>query len=220
MGVRGVPPHLAVGRLHLEARRPGGDDDRGDLRLAGAAGRVGAGGDGDERRDVRARVGDERLLAVDHPLVGGLVEHGAGAGAAGIAAGFRLGEPEAAEGPAGEQVRQPALLLLLRAEREDRVGAEPDARLQSDRRRLVDAGELLDGDAQGGEVRPRAAVLLREGQAEEAQLAHGQDRVGGERVVSVPRLGVGCDLGFGEVPHHLAELLLLVGEVEVHRRRA
>ena len=52
---------------------------------------------------------------------------------------------------------------------------------------------------------------------EQAELAHGEHDVGGERVVAVPGLGVGRDLRIGEVPHHLAELLLLVGERETHR---
>ena len=58
------------------------------------------------------------------------------------------------------------------------------------------------------------------GQAEQPELAHGQHGVDRERVVAVPRLGVRRDLGFGEVAHHLAERLLLVGELEVHRRRS
>ena len=58
--------------------------------------------------DVGAGVGDERLLAVDHPLARAVVEHGRGAGAAGVAAGLGLGEAEAAEGPPGAQVGQPA----------------------------------------------------------------------------------------------------------------
>ena len=89
VGVRGVPAHLPVGRLHLEARGAGRDDDGADLGLAGCRGSVRA-VIGDDRRDVGAGVGDERLLAVDDPLVGGLVEHGAGAGAAGVAAGLGL----------------------------------------------------------------------------------------------------------------------------------
>ena len=62
VGVGRVPAHLPVGRLHLEARRARRHDDRADLA------RAGAGGDRDERGDLGARVGDERLLAVDHPL--------------------------------------------------------------------------------------------------------------------------------------------------------
>ena len=182
----------------------------------------GAGGDRDQRGDRRARVGDERLLAVDHPLaaavttVGPLVEHRGGAGAAGVAAGVGLGQAEAPERAAGAEVGQPLLALRLGAEPEDRRCAQPDGRLQRDGHRLVDPGELLDGDAQGGQVGAAAPVLLGEGDAEQAQVAHLAHGVDGERVVAVPRLGVRCDLALGEVANDLAERLLLRGELHVH----
>ena len=210
VGVRGVPAHLAVRRLDLEAGRAGGDDDRRDLA------RPGERGDGDERRDRRARVGDERLLAVDHPLPRRLVEPGPGAGAAGVAAGVRLGQPEAAERPAGAQVGQPALLLLGRAELVDRVGAEPDAGLQRDRQRLVGAGDLLDGHAQPGQV-TAAAVRLGERDAEQPELAHRLHGLDGERVVAVPRLGVRFDLGLDELAHDGPQRLVLLGQLRVQR---
>ena len=68
-----------------------------------------------------------------------------------------------------QQVGQPALALLLGAELEDRVGAEADPGLEGDGHRLVDPAELLDGDAQRGEVGAAAAVLLGERQAEQAR---------------------------------------------------
>ena len=123
-----------------------------------------------------------------------LVEHRPRAGAARVAAGLGLGQAEAAEGPSRAQVGQPLLALLLGAEDVDRVGAEADARLERDRHRLVDPAELLDGHAERGEVAAAAAVLLGEGQAEQAQLAHGQDGVDREGVVAVPGLGVRRDL--------------------------
>ena len=51
-----------------------------------------------------------------------------GAGAAGVAARLGLGEPEPAQRPAGDEVGQPPLALLLGAELVDRVGAQADAR--------------------------------------------------------------------------------------------
>ena len=162
VGVRGVPAHLAVRRLDLEARacRPG-------RRWCGSRACRPPGA------SVRAVTVTIEVMSVPelvmnafsplmHPLAGGLVEHGLGAGAAGVAAGVGLGQAEAAERPAGAQVGQPALALLLGAEVEDRVGAEADAGLERDRHRLVDPGELLDGHAQGGEVGAAAAVLLGE----------------------------------------------------------
>ena len=58
-----------------------------------------------------------------------------------------LGQAERRERPAGDEVGQPALLLLLGAEGEDRVDAEADAGLEGDADRLVDPAELLDRDA-------------------------------------------------------------------------
>jgi hypothetical protein len=62
--------------------------------------------------------------------------------------------------------------LLLRPEQVDRHRAEADAGLERDRHRGVDAGQFLDRDADVGEVRAGAAVLLGERQAEEPELAH------------------------------------------------
>ena len=66
----------------------------------------------------------------------------------------------------------------------------PTPASQRDAHRLVDAAELLDRDAQPGEApssgRPGAAVLLRGGQAEEAELAHLLHDVGREVVIAVP----------------------------------
>ena len=60
--------------------------------------------------------------------------------------------PNAGQRPAGDEVGQPALLLLLGAEGQDRVDAQADAGLERDADRLVDAAELLDRHAQRGEV--------------------------------------------------------------------
>ena len=134
--------------------------------------RAGAGGDGDERRDVGAGVGDERLLAVDHPLARRSSSTARVRVPPASLPGLGLGEAEAAERPPGAQVGQPPLALLLGAEVEDRVGAEADAGLEGDGQRLVDPGDLLDGHAQRGEVAAAAAVLLGEREAEQAELAH------------------------------------------------
>ena len=108
---------------------------------------AGAGGDRDQRGDGGARVGDEHLLAVDHPLVA--VQLGPGAGGPGVGAGVRLGEPEGAQRPARHQVGEPLRLLLLGAEVEDGVGAQRHPGFQGDGQRRVDPGDLLDGDGTG-----------------------------------------------------------------------
>ena len=138
------------------------------------------------------------------------------AGAAGVAPGVRLGEPEPAERPPGAQVGEPLLLLRRRAELVDRVGAEADPGLQRDGQRLVGAGDLLDRHAQPGEV-TAAAVGLGERDAEQAELAHRQHGVDRERVVAVPRLGVRLDLGLHEVAHDGAQRFVLLGQLRMQR---
>ncbi len=144
------------------------------------------------------------------------VEHRAGAGGAGVRARLRLGQPEAGQRAAGDEVGQPLLLLLVGAVGQDRVDAEADTGLQRDADRLVDPAELLDRDAQRGEVRPRAAVLLRRGQPEQAEFAHGVHDVDREMVLAVPLRHVRRDLALGEVAHDLAERLVVLGQLERH----
>ena len=87
---------------------------------------------------------------------------GLGAGGAGVGAGARLGEAEAGERVARDEAGQPGVLLLVGAVGQERVDAQADAGLQGDAHRLVDAAELLDRDAEAGEVAvlAGAAVLL------------------------------------------------------------
>ena len=92
----------------------------------------------------------------------------------------------------------------------------PTAGLEGDADRLVDPAELLDGDAQAGEVAVGAAVLLGRGEPEEAEVAHLVDDVDREVVVAVPLRGVRRDLLLREVAHRAAELLVVLGQLEAH----
>ena len=175
-------------------------------------------GDRDERRDRCPGVGDVRLLAVDDPLVGRLVVLGAGAGPAGVAAGVGLGQPEGAEGAAGAEVRQPALLLRRAAELVDRVGAEADACFQGDGDRLVDPCQLLDRDADAGEVAATPADGLGERDAEQAELAHLTHDLDRELVGAIPLRAVRLDLGGGEVAHEGAQRRVVVAQLRVRHR--
>ena len=62
-----------------------------------------------------------------------------------------------------------------------------------------------------------AAELLRHDQAEQSQLAHLGHQVDREVVVAVPLRDVRLDLGLGELPDDLAEVLVLLAQLE-HRR--
>ena len=73
--------------------------------------------------DVGAGIGDELLAAVDHPFM--ITQGGARPGGTGVRSGFGFGEPEGGQRATGKQIRQPARLLLRRAEVSDRVDAQP-----------------------------------------------------------------------------------------------
>ena len=213
VGVGGVPSELVVARVDGEAGRAGGHEDGADLRRAVVVG-ARAGGDRDDRREVAAGVGDERLGAVDDPVVA--VAGGAGAGGTGVGAAAGLGQPERRERTAGDEVGQEARLLLLAPEAEDRVDAEADPGAERDADGLVDAAELLDRDDERHEVAVGAAVLLRNDETEEAEVAHLRDEVGREVAVAVPLRDVRRDLRLGELAHDRAEVLVLLAQVE-HR---
>ena len=180
----------------------------------------GAGGDRDERGDVRAGVGDELLRAVDDPLA--VVEHRLGL------ASRRRPSPHRARSVRSRRscspatsVGQPGLLLLVGAVGQDRVDPQADRGLERDAHRLVDAADLLDRQAQRREAavlarHPGAAELLRSRQPHQAERAHLLDDVGREVVVAVPLRGVRRDLGLGEVADAAAELLVLGGQLEGH----
>ena len=95
-------------------------------------------------------------------------------------------------------------------------GSPVCARFERDRERLVDPGQLLDGEAERGEVGPRTAVLHRERQPEQTEPPHRVDGVDGELVVPVPSLRPWGDLLLREVADDGAEGFVFLGEVEVH----
>jgi hypothetical protein len=164
--------------------------------------------------DVRARVRDELLGAVDHPLA--VLEARAGLRVAGVAAGLGLGQPERAEPPPRAQVGQVLLLLLLGAEQVDRLGAQRRVRAHRDRNGRVDARELLDRQRVGERVAARAAVLLGERDPHEPELAQLGDDLVREALLAVELLGHRRDLVAGEVADGLLDEAVVVGEVEEH----
>src|SRR5690606_21543585 len=203
-GVRGPPAHLGVLRTDLHARRARLHRDAGDLVGPG-------GGRGDDQIGHRpARVGDEALRAVDHPLPA--LQSGAGVGATGVGPAARLGERERAQALPGRQARQPAPPLLLGAELRDRLGAERHRRLDGDRHRGVDARDLLQREAQHEQPRLGSAVLLGQRDAEDAELAQLADQIGGEDAPLVVIADHGPYLRLGELPHRGGELRLLRGQ--------
>src|SRR5205823_5752063 len=116
-----------------------------------------------------AAVGGEGLGAVEDPAALDLL--GPGAGARGVRAGAGLGEAPGADLLAAGERRHPAAALLLVAELEDVVGTQRVVRGDADAHRGVDARQLGDDDDVLDIAQARAAVLLREEDAEEAELA-------------------------------------------------
>ena len=173
-------------------------------RLAGADEEVGA-----------DAVGDEGLGAVDD--VAAVDPLGEGRDPGDVGAGAGLGDPQRADLLARDPGHQPALLLLLGAEVEDRrhrdrgVGVEPGR----DAARAARARQLLDPD-RVVEVGPAlAAVALGELEAEEAELGAAAVELAREFARRLPLVDVRRDLLADEAPDRLAQLLVL----GVERRR-
>ncbi len=172
-------------------------------------------GPGGKDHDVSdGTIGDEILLAVDDPLVA--VQHSRGLGGAGIAARFRLGQPEGADFLALGQGHQVLLLLLLVAKEVNGRGGQRGLGDKGDGRGAAGPCDLLHGDGIADAIAPHPPVLLGKGQAEEAQLAHLAKGLHGEPVLFVYLLSDGFDLVFSKVAHHLADQFLLLVELEMH----
>ena len=169
-------------------------------------------------KSARAPVRDVGLRAVDDPVVA--VADGARLDARDVGAGVGLGDAETRDLLAADRRLEVVLLLVVRAELEDRrgrhVGVDGDPHRQP---AAVAAGHLLGEDDAREVVAALAAVLLRHRQAEEAELAHALEhpvRVG----VLLPLHRVGRELLGDERGERLAQLLVLVVEDEVALARA
>jgi hypothetical protein len=154
-------------------RKPFLDQEGGDAARAGL--RVGLGVD---HQNVRVRaVGDPHLVAVQHVAVAALV--GAQAHGHHVAARARLGHRQRAHVLAGDQPRQVAALLLLRAVAADLVDAEVGVRAVGQADRGRGAADLLHGHHVLEVAHAGAAVLLLHGDAEDAEVAELAPEVGG-----------------------------------------
>ena len=203
-------------RAHLEALGAGRDHERGLAARAEVA--VDA---RDHHVHVRdAAVGRPRLLAVEDPLVLRLVVDRAGAQRGDVGAGVGLGDAERADLRVlrrAEALRDPLAHLLGRAAGEDAGRRERRAH-----DRHADAGvapeQLLvdDRERQAG----RVGVELRQRlEAVEADLGRLADDRPGRLLLLVPLGGRGADDVGGEAVDPVADVALVVGEVEVEGDR-
>ena len=173
MRVARVPPDLVVCGLHREPGRARRHDNRREL-FADAA--IGAralprhGGHGDETRDRGARVGDELLAAVNHPVVA--VEASSRARRASVGTRLSLGQAKARECAARDEIRQPSLLLGLVTETKQWHCAQAHARLERDRHRLINPGDRLDRKTEREVAPALPAHLLGERKTKQPELAH------------------------------------------------
>src|SRR3954454_6778519 len=136
-----------------------------------------------------------------------------------VGAGVRLGQAEACELLALRLWRQPPLLLVLRAVLEQRERVEADVHRDQRAERRLAALDLLARERLRHVVEARAAVLLRQDDAEDPELRHALDQLEVELVVDVV---LHCDRQDALV-HELADRVLdqplLVGQLEIHRRQ-
>ncbi len=204
-GHRGAQGQLAVHVGDGEAGHAGFDQEAPDAVL----------GLRPDHRDVgEGAVGDPHLGAGEYPVraLAGALAAGSGAHVGGVGAEVRFGEGEAADQFAGGEAGQPALLLLLRAERVD--GAHRQRALDGDEAAQARVGGLQfhAGDPVGDGGRAGAAVAV-EVHAQDAEGAEfGGEFAGGEDAALEPVADVRADPVLGELPHGVADEPLLVGE--------
>ena len=162
---------------------------------------------GDDVRARLARVRDEALAAVDDPgaAVGAVLVARGRPGPARVAAGARLGQAVGADDLAAGHRHEAALLLLVRAGQVERAAAEARVRRDDQPERAPDAADLLDRDGVGQRVEPGAALVLRDRDAEPADLADALDDLGREAALTLVLVDDRRDLGEHEVADRVAQ---------------
>jgi hypothetical protein len=200
---------LAVDLGGLEAVRVGRHEERGDALRTWPA------GPGEDQRHVCPRpVGDEHLAAGEQPVV--TVALGLGGERPGVRSGLGFGEPEAAELRARAQARQPLLLLLVRAVLEDRLADQAERHRDDPAHGRVTARDLLQDQAVRQVVAAGPAVLLVDAQPEEPHLAQSGHERAVDGLVPVPLPGERDDPLLREAVGQFFELLVFVGQAQIH----
>src|SRR5215211_6756112 len=158
-------------------------------------------------RDPHLRAVEDVCVAITD--IGGLNR-------AGVGAGVWLGQGEGAELFAASLGGEKALLLLLVGPLQKSQAVEPDMDAHDHPQKGVDVLQLLAGEGEGDVVEPGASILLRDGETEDAELAHFAQRLRVELAFGVPLLDVRRDLTRGEFAYRVTNLNLLGCQGEVH----
>ena len=201
-GVLRMHAHLVEVAAAREPRPIGRHQQQADsscpLRQIGLAGQQ------HQIRDLA--VGNEQLLAIDAPV--GAIALGPGADGSQVAAGAGLRHADGPDHFTPRHRRQPGLLLLLRAVvqqvRGDYVGVEIEQRAGG-----PGARHFFHHDRAVAEVDARAAILLGQGETQQAELTGAPPEFARHLAVALPSCVKGHDVLGDEAPHGVAEFALL-----------
>src|SRR6185312_8227501 len=155
-------------------------------------------------------VGDEGLVAVQHPVVAFADGGGAGGGSVGTGAGFS--ESPAAEPFAAGELGNIFAALLLGSGEKDVVDGQRIVRSDNNADGSVHGGKFFDCEHVIDVREPGAAVFDGNDHSQEAHLAELLHHFGGKLAGFVPLHHIGSDLGGGEVANFAAQLLLVLSE--------
>jgi hypothetical protein len=158
---------------------------------------------------------DQGLHAFDpqrcalHGRVGGV--------ASDIGAGVRLGHADRENAVARADAGQQPLLDRLRSEGRDDAGLHADLAQDSHGSDVAALGDLLEHQRglEHGEL--RAAISLRHGHAENAELGEARDILPGKRAVEIFE-AARLEFALGELAYRRDDAPLLVRELEAERR--
>ena len=212
-GVDAAHTHLVVGATDRDPGPRTFDDEARDVVVLAGVGGTGLGEDA-----IPVGLHDARhpaLGAVQHEVVA--VADGFGAHARDVAAGLRLGEPEAGALLAGRDGPDVLLLLLLAARDQHRARGQP-AEQQHQGGGVGVLGDLFDGEGEPEDPGSPAAVLLGHDETEQAGVAEDLEHVLRVGRVGVDLAGPGGDLLLRELAHRGLKLEVLGGQIERHRR--
>src|SRR5271166_1835309 len=172
-------------------------------------------GDGHGHADIGiVTVRGEGFRAVENPMRA--VPAGNGAGAPGIGAGFGFREGPGTELLALGERDEILALLLFAAELVDVIAAQRIVRRDEQSYRTVDAREFFDDRGVFDVAEAGAAVLFGEDDAKEAHFGELGKEFEGEVRGFIPLHDVGADFAFGEFADGFTEMVLFVGEGEIH----